>query len=242
MAHGAPDYSNVKKGDALFRVDDMAELAVRLGSVVRYDRRGDVLWMTGFNYGLDEVEVAVLGAGSEVTLTTTHVESAPFAVRLGADGTIGAYAAIAKRLSPPASLKVGLGTQFYAATEYGEIDLYLDLYDGAAYTRAKVVYDHDAGELRYLDSTGAYVVFAEGLPNLAGSGAFTNYKMVADLELKEYVRVILGRDTYPLPGVPLFQGAAGTQPFLWGVVLHYTGTTDLTSHYVDNFVVTVNEP
>jgi len=53
MPHGAPDDSNVLKIGEDYRLDDLSELAARLGSIVNYRRTGDVYFMEDFSYGLE---------------------------------------------------------------------------------------------------------------------------------------------------------------------------------------------
>jgi len=50
---GAPDDSNVLSTSTFYRLDDMAELAVRLGSPVQYLRSGNIVFCTTFEDGFN---------------------------------------------------------------------------------------------------------------------------------------------------------------------------------------------
>jgi len=52
MAHGRPDDSNIKSVIPVYVMQDLAELAARLGSTVVLDRRGSVIFMEDFGKGL----------------------------------------------------------------------------------------------------------------------------------------------------------------------------------------------
>ncbi|GAI56753.1 unnamed protein product, partial [marine sediment metagenome] len=52
MAHGQPDFGMYQIAKTIYRLADMGELAVRLGSIVTHDRRGDVIWMDNFDSGI----------------------------------------------------------------------------------------------------------------------------------------------------------------------------------------------
>ena len=52
MGHGYPDYGTQGPVSTVHSIQDLGELAVRLGSIVTFDRRGNVLWLDGFDSGI----------------------------------------------------------------------------------------------------------------------------------------------------------------------------------------------
>ena len=63
MAHGMPDDSDVESDSNVSKSLDLAELAVRLGALPSYDRRGDVVYWNDFAAGLG-ILTADTAAGS----------------------------------------------------------------------------------------------------------------------------------------------------------------------------------
>jgi len=88
MPHGAPDWSNVVKYEKVHRLDDMAELVARLGSLVIYDRRGDLVWCDSFEYGLQAWEKDPQGTGAAALVTCEAFRSRGFCAKMiaGSDG------------------------------------------------------------------------------------------------------------------------------------------------------------
>ena len=65
MAHGARDFGIYAPKETIVTIEDLGELAVRLGSPVNYDRKGDVVWVDGFEDGIDKWDIDLtLGRGS----------------------------------------------------------------------------------------------------------------------------------------------------------------------------------
>jgi len=65
MAHGTPDWGVTASKKTIYSLHDMGELAVRLGSIVSFDRRGDVIFSDSFQNGLGKVYASGVGAGFE---------------------------------------------------------------------------------------------------------------------------------------------------------------------------------
>ena len=53
MTHGVQDFGASSGQNSTYGLTDLGELAVRLGSPVSFDRRGDVVMMETFEDGLD---------------------------------------------------------------------------------------------------------------------------------------------------------------------------------------------
>ena len=68
MAGETPDYGRLSAQATVFPVTDLGELAARLGSIVSHDRRGDVIWLDGFEDGLDKWQPTTSGSGAAVDL------------------------------------------------------------------------------------------------------------------------------------------------------------------------------
>ena len=52
MAHGHPDYGGAAPLATVYTLQDLAELAARLGSIDVFDRRGNVLLLDDFESGI----------------------------------------------------------------------------------------------------------------------------------------------------------------------------------------------
>jgi hypothetical protein len=241
MSHGAPDYSNVLKDGSLYRVDDMAELAARLGSPIRHDRRGEVIWYNTFDYGLSGIHSSIVGSGSEITLEERFVETPPFAIELNTGSLIAASAFIYYELPIPTNLNLGLQSSIRASTNTERIYFDLWIYDGTNLNFARVIIDVDTGQIFYIDTDNNEVELSDTLPDLIGAGYYTHCKLVADFSSNNYVRFVFDGTEYDLSGTPLRQSANSAARRLYVKITLYNKTAVEAITYVDNMIVTTNE-
>jgi len=80
---GAPDDSNVLSTSTFYRLDDMAELAVRLGSPVQYLRSGNIVFCTTFEDGFNRLSYHAPVLGGSVSLVNSLVLTGGAAVEIG---------------------------------------------------------------------------------------------------------------------------------------------------------------
>lgn len=78
----SPDYQKYLPNSTRFSLQDMGELAARLGSVARFDRRGEVLFYDTFNYGLSGYSDLSSGVGSSIGLSTNSTFMSPYSLLL----------------------------------------------------------------------------------------------------------------------------------------------------------------
>ena len=241
MARGAPDDSNVKVGKDLYRLDDLAELAVRLGSIVNYNRYGSVLMLDGFESGLNAWDTNTTGVGSEVGISGLVSYQGQVCCRVKTGINPNPYAGFHKYLPPVSEGRVGLQTCF----SFGDTinTLLFQMTYGKADVRYHfiVVYDYVAQELQYCSAPGVYTPFATGVALFAASNIWHNFKMVVDLESKEHVRCSLDNVVYDMTGLAPTPAAGVVATFLSPVIrVSGVGLVDAYG-YFDNLIVTYNE-
>ncbi len=130
MARGLPDAGNVVKGHDLYALQDMAELAVRLGSPMSYDRYGSVLLLEDFERGLNAWSKTILGVGGSISLTSDRVYGGELACYLDSgDGAIP-EARITKYFPPVSLQRVGLQTAFSVGFNVTELQFIFVRGDG----------------------------------------------------------------------------------------------------------------
>lgn len=242
MSRGAPDYSNVKAANPLHRVDDLAELAARLGSPVTHDRGGSVLFLDSFTYGLGGWDATGYGTGASVALVPTPFRSGPFAVKMVA-GSDGASAAkIVRRVPYPVLNQYGLEMSYRMEANTAYIDMVLSRMDGTNEHSFYVRYDNLLNELQIKDSDGNFEAVATGMELWGDRAIFHNLKLVVDLEDDEFVRLVSNDCPYLLTDKPAYVFANADNPHvridvkLWG----NAGANGFS--YFDDVILTQNEP
>lgn len=242
MPRGLPDWDRIKKAGAVSALADLGELAVRLGSIVSFDRRGDVVWLGGFEDGLARWYTSTAGTGAAVALSPARARSGGYSVLLtgGSDGnrSAGIY-----YTGPYIVLgKLGVECSFCFDSHLDTLKFALEVYDGSTFYQAVLKYDYTNLKLQYLDADNDYQDLATSLNLYQILQPFNTWKLVCDVESGEYMRVILNETEYDCSGIEIKSAASGAVPHLalW-VVNNSTAGWNAEVH-VDDVIVTQNEP
>jgi len=242
MAHGHPDYGVSGPKSTTFQLTDLAELAARMGSIVTYDRRGDVLWM-------DDFESANLGKwdttnmfGSSAALVTVAARSGDQSVRLQTAADAADNAQIVRYLPYPAASRFGFETHFSLGNNLAVYRIEMRLYDGVNYYRAQAYYDPQGNTLQIVSAEGNVVTVASGVDLLENQAMFHAMKLVVDLATREHVRLLLNNREYNLSGIGIQRITDTTAPHLRIEVYVESSADGNQDAYVDDVIITQNEP
>jgi len=218
-----------------------AELAVRLGSIVNFDRQGQVIMMEDFESGIQKWE-ADYSVGSSVGHSTLTALSGAFSCLLYVDNVAAHYASI-QRGSPYPPHLTRLGAEFSLALSGGtsDIELRLTIYTGAYLVTAALKYDCVAKKLYYLDSTLAWVEIASQQIYWGIITLWNRVKLVIDLDVGKYVKVLLNDLEYDLSAITL-RSTVSVLPAILACTIKCTRNNFNASLYVDDVVLTQGEP
>jgi len=214
MPRGAPDYSNVRAYGPMQRLDDMAELAARLGSPDRFERGGRIVYLESFEYGLSSWNPTTYGTGAEAILVSTIKNTGRFSARLtgGSDGA-GAVK-IFRKFAYPVLNKYSVEFAVYFEAHTGDIRLRLVQHDGTT---------------EDLDLQSPYM-------------GFHIFKLVADFENQVYERLVVDNETYDLSSYDAYSFTSDDCPNVRVDVLLYSETGYNGFSYVDDIILKQNEP
>jgi hypothetical protein len=242
MVHSAPDWSSLRTAIAYPRRQDLAELAVRLGSIVSFDRRGDVVLWDDFESGLSRWSANLSGSGAAVYLSSARARSGLFSVLLLAGTDLSRYAAISVAIHVSVAAYCGWEISVQPGSAYETLQWELTIYAGGLMLQYVVQLDRAAQELRLRDHTGAFVTFATDVDTTYYAGLWTPAKLVADPQGRSYLRFLWGSSAWDLSSYSAQATAAvGIDRILATVRL--TGRAGAGDYaYVDDAIVTVNEP
>ena len=241
MAHGAPDDSNVVKHGLVQRLDDLGELAARLGSPVKYHRRGDVLYIDDFEWGLNGwhttgtnadrfcqvSNVASLSKGSCCLLNSGTGGGLPIYLRTYhpavSGDKIGFHVAISLRsniLAFGMSIAVRSPSQEYSYTWLWQKALSL---------------------LSCGDSEGGMYSIDDDLQLVEENTLFHHFKMVVDQTTGYYVGLYVDDFYYDLSEVETEVARPGDTKRVATVITNYGDGLLAAEIALDDFVITVNE-
>lgn len=236
MVHGTPDWG-LKKKSTVYALDDMAELAVRLGSIVTFDRRGDVIFLDDFEDGI--IRWSTTGV---VSSSTTKARSKALSAKLALTEDIGDTAGIQAQIANPVATATGFEFSWLADASVFFLESRVWLYDGSRITKFTITWNHSAKTLSVLDSDGATKVFATGVNIAAASHLFVPCKLVVDISAKKYVRFLMGPYTWLLSAYAGDDAGATTNTYLNLFVYADLLTGAAANIYIDDVILTQNEP
>jgi hypothetical protein len=242
MGHGTPDWWGTEPTATTHKVSDLGELAARLGSIDTFDRRGDVVWLSGFENGLGEFRVVSGGTGASVVISTTATQRGAYSCKLTAGSSAPFLASISKLVPYPALSKFGTEAAFTWNTGISFLTLEMWLYNGTNYTRFAIKFDQVNSKIYYLNSVGGWTEIGNLPPWTTSNWIFHVAKLVVDLEAGVYARLIVDNTTHLFFSISGEVVASAVQPYLYSLVaMEGPGGTN-PSIYVDNLIITQNEP
>ena len=241
MARGAPDDSNVLSGETVYRLDDMGELAARLGSPVAYNRAGLVLFMDTFEDGLAAWTQASPGLGGHVWPANTKSWQGGLAAELISGTGAMAHASIAKYQPPIAPTNIGTHAVFALDAALHMFEVQVTVGDGVNRYYFFIRYDPPPGLLSYRTGLVAYTQFAICGTLFSDANNWHNLKLVVDSSLYQHVRFYLDNIEYSMAGmVPYFDNVAH-RPFTEVCIKVWGDGFVSTTFYIDNVVLTFDE-
>lgn len=242
MAHGTPDWGHVKQETTFALVDDLAELAARLGSIDVYDRRGNVLWMDDFNEGMEAWEGVTSGTGSSVAISTDFPKFPPNSIKLTAGSNILQLAYISYRMGFPVLKRISLEVSVAFFTRFDRFQIILIYWDGSGYKRG-LINISDTDRKIYYETSGAADVELADLDDLMHiRGCYHVFKLVVDFETDKYIRLLFNDVSYDLSAYSLNSSSSTIIPHLAPRLYFYGRSGENDYCQVDGVILKQGEP
>lgn len=242
MAHGQPDYLQASSTQIVSGVSDLGELAARVGSIDTFDRRGNVIFIDGFERGLIPYAWNVNSTNGYIELNQQTSYSGAWAAHLNT-GTGGAQAILLlKALGVARATRQGFEVSFYEIGGTPFIAWTINYFDGAHSNSWQIFYDYSTNLLKYRGADGLTHVFGSPVVLIGQDLAFHTGKLVVDLQTGRYVRFILDQVSYDLSN---FSCLVGVNPQATEVTTSWQITSSggvIADAWLDNWIITINEP
>jgi len=241
MAHGLPDDSNIVKPGPTVTMTDQAELAVRLGSIVTFDRLGTVVDLETFLHGCSRWELDSWGVGGGVTLSNYRSIFDGVSLKL-TSGTGGIPNAIAVwNLAYPVLSRLGYEACYALGEDRHELRHGIFLYHDGIQTYFILNWDLTTGIITYMDITGFWLPTGIVMVPVPGDYLFQRVKLVVNGVNNEYERLIVNDEHYDLTTryCPTMGAGPGNFAVCWTEV-EGDGITS-TDVYLDGCIFTQTE-
>lgn len=242
MAHGHPDYGPSQVKVTTYGLTDLGELAARLGSIVTYDRRGDVVWFDDFEGGIGKYFTGSTGNNSAIIASGATARSGAFCAKLTPGDAAGNQQYFAAYFPYPVLSKLGFELHFTAVEDMYPYDMTLGLFTGATEYWGQIRWNVNTQALQYLDSNSVWQTFATNKKAHYNQWLFHALKLVIDFKENTYTRLILNESEYDLSAYSLpGGGVTTTAPHFYIVYRAYNGAGGALSQYIDDVIITQNE-
>jgi hypothetical protein len=176
----------------------MAELAVRLGSPVSFDRSGSASWYDDFATGLSKWTTNSDDPGTSIVTQADMSNTGAFCVKLTTAAVLLTEALLYRYAAPPRIGTFGLTIAFASILGGGtlafEVRRILD--DVAHYMKVSI--QPSTGNV-YIDTNDSGQVLVATIGSIVDARATYHYlKIVVDFDTDKYVRLILDTNRYDL--------------------------------------------
>ena len=242
MAHGYPDFAQSAGVSTVYQLRDLAELAARLGSIDTFDRRGDVIELESFEHGLNNTYTAYSGTGGAVDLSLLYAKSGHFSARLSAGSDLTHYALVRKQIVASAISRIGLEASFIWGGTPDSIRLIIQIFDGSYTYGGQLHYIPSTKQLLYTNSVGATVELDADVKLYNAAYAWHTIKLVIDPVTGTYARALLDGHAYAMSDIALYKAVSAIFPIIICDLSNYGRVAQNDSVYVDDMIVTQNEP
>lgn len=241
MGHGTPDYGVRTPISTVYSLEDMGELAVRLGSVVTHDRRGNVIFLEDFENTLNRWQLDGGGEGAAKVISTDRARSGASSCKI----TLGAFAEVEGTIyhRRPIPGDTGLGVEASILFPTGIDKIHLDMVAQAADGQKQAIlrYDKTNDELEIYTPGAGYVVVATTLKLYPVDYYFHTFKVVADFVNNKYIRAIVDHVEYDLSAYDINATSYEGSPRLTVYIRAYNTDAVNRDVYVDDVIITRNE-
>jgi len=242
MARGLPDDSNIVKQGWIFNLDDMAELAARLDGVQGIDRLGNVCYLKRFESGLSGLYFWGDAPGCIWRPSGDYAKSVGVSAYLATRNVATSYVSWVRGQSFPNTLSFGEEYSFsiFGAVRY--LYLFLDVYTVDWWYQFYLRYEHTTGDVNYYVPGPAWALLVNVGILAGGFNIWHNIKLVIDLSNNQYSRALIDGVVYPMIGaIPMATGGVYL-PYIGPGGQVYTATNAVAELYLDDFILTQNEP
>ncbi|MBF6606958.1 MAG: hypothetical protein IVW53_15430 [Chloroflexi bacterium] len=242
MAHGTPDWGATNAHQTTYSVNDLGELAARLGSPDVHDRRGDVVALDSFEDGIARYDFTTVGTESVGQATVQRSQHGAWSVLLRAGANPGDQVQLIASQPPIVRGRVGVEISMSIAQIPITFELHIQSYDGAKLTNFGLLWNATSLALEYNNAANTPVAFATAIDLPVNLPTWNMFKLVADLTTGQYVRAVVNNLEYDLSGFLPPQSADGRAPRVdTNVTVVGTPTTN-SRVFVDDMIITQNEP
>lgn len=214
------------------------ELAARLGSISTFDRRGEVIFFDDFERGKNKWTETATGS-SIFSLSNTCCFSGNLSGKLVTGASNNDQMQLNRVLNYINLNKMGFEIKFTTRGLTGTYIFSIQFvkYNGTNSLSSTLTYTHSTGVLSITDSSGAV-----SLGTISLNEGFNIFKLVADFRNDKYTRAILNENEYDISSYGLVSAVAASAKYFNCLITLKAAEAATKTGYIDDAIVTKNEP
>jgi len=219
-----------------------AELAVRLGSIVNFDRRGSLIWQDDFEGSGLNWTVASTPAGGTAALDTGEAVSGLKSCKVVTPAGNQEYTSITKGFAYPIGSQIGAEIAFLPDADLLWLQLHLCVFDGTNKYESFVRVYPDEVYVNIYTANSGWVSLTPTNKMYIGKKTWYKLKLVIDYVNKTNVRVLYNDQVYNTTTYTLRSSADASNPHIHVEIKCVCDSGGASTDYLDNFILTQNEP
>lgn len=218
----------------------LEELAVRVGSIVPWDFKGNIFLAEGFESEDTEVDSHAETAASTAARSSAHKYQGDWSFKLETGDVADEYTYLGLNLVQPTGSKIAVQSMLGFDSGVKEIIYTLDAWDGTNYYHAAIKYNRNDQKLYYLDSSSTYQEFASSVRLGKAAFMWVPFRLGFDPTTGYYTKAYVAGVEYDLSGYAMNSGSTvGNSLIVVGVANYALAGLGCTIH-VDNIVGAAN--
>ena len=239
---GQPDYGITTQTPVASGISDPGEAAARLGSINVYDRRGWTVWMDAFEASVLNWPVFGAPPGINPVLDSTFAWMGAQSLLFQTNAVGAQYSWVAKYFP---LIRLGrVGVEFwlyYLGAANGCFTALVETYDGTNRAAGTLCLDMVARTAE-INTPAGWITVANNCFNTAPVNSFLPFKLVIDMDSDRYTRLLAGPRDIDISSHLLFPGPVTTDYALLIEFRLASTAADVQKAWLDNFILTQNEP
>jgi len=242
MVHTLPDYTTKYKTSTISALADDGELAVRLGSMDIFDRRGNILWMDDFEGTYSRWQTQTAGTGAAYILDNNKSVNDSQSMKITLPIDDPNYASINRLLQAFKFKRFGFEFTFIHNDDIQYMTATVNNYDTNEMYNSQVRYKMATKTLEVSTGSAEWHTVASDLKILSNDELFHTLKIVYDVNIGEYVRLILYDLEYDISGLPIHHVVTPGYKYTKLAISYINNIATNTDVWIDRVIVTQNEP
>jgi len=218
------------------------ELAVRQGSIVNYNRQGNVLWMDDFQSTTWKWKASYVGGAGASARSVETAHQGDACAKLTVVNVQDARAMMWKRLMYSKTGNIGLSAAFTADLDIVSLMFSCMIYTGTTVYRMFLKFNFGDYEITVMNNQGQWIVIENTFDPIQDIDFFYQFKLIGDFEGYKYSKLFFRDVEYDLSAIAMSYVASGTYPHLRIEAEITNGEAVEHFLYIDNVIVTQNEP